>query len=86
MHRLFEQGYITLSSGLHLEVSRRLREEVANGGEVITHYVANRFAVLDVAEYSSKSMSDGTMSTYTWMSPSRTNPKAQSSTTRLRPV
>lgn len=31
LHRLFDQGYITLTSDLHMEVSRRLREDFANG-------------------------------------------------------
>jgi putative restriction endonuclease len=31
LHRLFDQGYITVTPELHLEVSRRLREDFANG-------------------------------------------------------
>lgn len=31
LHRLFDQGYITLTTTLNLEVSRRLREDFANG-------------------------------------------------------
>jgi putative restriction endonuclease len=31
LHRLFDQGYITVTSDLRLEVSQRLREEFSNG-------------------------------------------------------
>lgn len=31
IHKLFDQGYVTISSGYHFEVSRRIREEFENG-------------------------------------------------------
>lgn len=53
LHRLFDQGYITLTSDLHLEVSRRLREDFANGRSYYPFHGKAIRCPTGVAEYPS---------------------------------
>jgi len=38
MHRLFDKGYMTITSQHHIEVSRRIREEFHNGEYYFTFH------------------------------------------------
>jgi len=38
MHRLFDTGYMTITPQLHIEVSRRIKEEFENGKYYYTFY------------------------------------------------
>lgn len=38
LHTLFDRGYITVTPALHVEVSRRIREEFNNGREYYKHH------------------------------------------------
>jgi putative restriction endonuclease len=38
LHTLFDAGYITVTDQLHVEVSKRIREEFANGREYYKHH------------------------------------------------
>jgi putative restriction endonuclease len=38
LHTLFDAGYITVTDELHVEVSRRIREEFENGREYYKHH------------------------------------------------
>lgn len=38
LHTLFDRGYLTVTEDLHVEVSRRIREEFANGREYYQHH------------------------------------------------
>lgn len=38
LHKLFDDGYMTVTEGLHLEVSPRIREEFENGREYYQHH------------------------------------------------
>lgn len=53
LHRLFDQGYITLTTDLHLEVSSRLREDFANGRSYYPFHGKPIRCPTGVAEYPS---------------------------------
>jgi putative restriction endonuclease len=38
LHTLFDRGYITITDELRIEVSKRIREEFANGREYYKHH------------------------------------------------
>jgi putative restriction endonuclease len=38
LHTLFDRGYVTVTPDLHLEVSRRIREEFSNGRDYYAHH------------------------------------------------
>ncbi len=50
LHRLFDDGYITVTPDYRVEVSRRIREEFENGKEYYRHH-GNPLAVLPEAEW-----------------------------------
>ena len=54
LHRLFDQGYVTLTTDLHLEVSRRLREDFSNGRSYYPFHGKPIRCPTGVAEYPSK--------------------------------
>lgn len=38
LHTLFDRGYVTVTPDLHIEVSRRIREEFSNGRDYYAHH------------------------------------------------
>lgn len=54
MHRLFDKGYITVTPDLHLEVSRRIREEFHNGEYYFTFHGKQIHVPRSRAEYPSR--------------------------------
>ena len=41
LHALFDQGYVTITPDLHVEVSRRIKEEFENGRDYYRHHGGN---------------------------------------------